>query len=133
MREVWLEGKAVAASVNFLYGGEMHTYYAASDQKHLQAAPNNYMYFEYLLWAAQNGFRRFDFGRSKYNTGTFDFKRHWVTEMRELPYEILLVNRKELPDIGPANPKFDLALQVWRRVPLGLTRVVGPALVRLFP
>jgi FemAB-related protein (PEP-CTERM system-associated) len=132
-REILLDGKVVAASINFLYRSEMHTYYAASDQDCLHASPNNYMYFDYLLWAARHGYRRFDFGRSKHNTGTFEFKRHWTTEMRELPYEILLVKRKELPNISPANPKFDLALKVWPRIPLGVTRLVGPRLVRLFP
>jgi FemAB-related protein (PEP-CTERM system-associated) len=133
LREILLDGKVVAASMNFLYRGEMHTYYAASDQNLLHAAPNNYMYFDYLLWAAQNGMRRFDFGRSKVDTGTFEFKRHWLTEMRELPYEILLVKRKDLPNFTPKNPKFELALKIWRRLPLPLTRLIGPRVVRLFP
>jgi FemAB-related protein (PEP-CTERM system-associated) len=132
-REILLDGKVVAASISFLHRGEMHTYYAASDQEYLHAAPNNYMYFEHLLRAARNGLRRFDFGRSKLNTGTFEFKRHWLTEMRELPYEVLLERRKELPNITPANPKFDLALRIWRRLPLFVTRLAGPPLVRLFP
>lgn len=131
--EVMLDGKVVAASISLLHRGEMHTFYAASDQTALHASPNNYMYFEHLLWAARNGYGRFDFGRSKLNTGTFEFKRHWLTEMRELPYEILLVRRKEMPNLTPTNPKFDLALKVWRRLPLPVTRVLGPPLVRLFP
>ena len=133
MREILLDGKVAAASINFLYRGEMHTYYAASDQNMLQAAPNNYMYFDFLLWAARNGFARFDFGRSKQDTGTFEFKRHWLTEMRELPYEVLLVKRQSLPNFSPKNPKFKLALRIWTRLPLFVTRLAGPRLIRLFP
>ncbi len=133
LREVLLDGKVAAASINFLYAGEMHTFYAASDQNLLHAAPNNFMYFDYLLWAARNGFARFDFGRSKLDTGTYEFKRHWLTQMRELPYEILLVKRKDLPNFTPKNPKFDLALKVWTRLPLFVTKVLGPRLIRLFP
>lgn len=133
LREVMLNGKVAAASINFLYRREMHTYYAASDQTLLQAAPNNYMYFDYLLWSARNGMARFDFGRSKLDTGTFEFKKHWLTEMRELPYEILLVKRKDLPNFTPKNPKFDMALKVWRTLPLWATKVVGPRVVGLFP
>jgi FemAB-related protein (PEP-CTERM system-associated) len=131
--EILLDGKVAAASINFLYRSQMHTYYAASDQTLLHASPNNFMYFDYLLWAARNGYERFDFGRSKLDTGTFEFKRHWLTEMRELPYEILLVKRKDLPNFSPKNPKFELALKIWRRIPLPLTRLAGPRLVRLFP
>jgi FemAB-related protein (PEP-CTERM system-associated) len=133
LREILMEGQVAAASINLLYGGDMHTFYAASNQKLLHAAPNNYMYFDYLLWAARNGFPRFDFGRSKLDTGTYEFKRHWLTEMRELPYEILLVKRKDLPNFSPKNPKFELALKVWERLPLAVTRWLGPYLIRLFP
>lgn len=133
VREIVLNDRVVAASFNFLCRSEMHTYYAASDPDFLHAAPNNYMYFNHLLWAAEKGFRRFDFGRSKLDTGTFEFKRHWLTEMRELPYEVLLVKRKGMPNFTPKNPKFELALKVWQRLPLPLTKVLGPRLVRLFP
>ena len=47
--------------------------------------------------------------------------------MRELPYELILVNRKELPNFSPANPKFSLAIRAWQKVPLPITRVLGPA------
>jgi FemAB-related protein (PEP-CTERM system-associated) len=133
VREILLDGKVVAASMNFLFKGEMHTYYAASDQNYLQYAPNMFLYYNHLLWAGRNGFHTFDFGRSKLNTGTFDFKRQWETTMRELPYEVLLVRRKELPNFSPVNPKFDLAIKVWQRLPLPLTRMIGPSLVKLFP
>jgi FemAB-related protein (PEP-CTERM system-associated) len=133
LREVLLDQKVAAASINFLYRSEMHTYYAASDQTLLHAAPNNFMYFDYLLWTAANGFARFDFGRSSVNTGTFEFKRHWLTDMRELPYEILLVKRKSLPNFTPKNPRFETALKIWRRLPLPITKVIGPRVIGLFP
>jgi hypothetical protein len=63
----------------------------------------------------------------------FEFKRHWNTTQRELPYEMILVRRKDLPNFSPANPKFELAIQIWRRLPLFLTRLAGPRLIRLFP
>jgi len=75
----------------------------------------------------------FDFGRSKKGTGVFEFKRHWNTTLRELPYETILIRRKSLPNFSPANPKFDLAIRVWRKMPLPITRLLGPRLIRLFP
>jgi hypothetical protein len=54
-------------------------------------------------------------------------------EERELPYEILLVRRKSLPNFSPANPKFSLAIRMWQKMPLWLTRAAGPWLIRLFP
>lgn len=133
VREVWLDGKVLAVSVNFIYKGEMHTYHAAADTRYNALGPNTFMYFEHLRWAGQSGLRLFDFGRSKKGTGVFEFKRHWNTVQRELPYEMLLIKRKSLPNFSPANPKFELAIRVWQRLPLIVTRLAGPALIRLFP
>ena len=133
VREVWLDDRPMAASLNFLFRKNMHIYYAAADTRFNELGPNTYMYFDHLCWAGANGYETFDFGRCKRGTGVFEFKRHWNTVMRKLPYEVVLVKRKELPNFSPANPRFRLAIKVWQRVPLAVTRVVGPQLIRLFP
>jgi len=131
--EVAIEGRVVGSSLSFLFRGEMHIYYAATDPAYNHLATNYRMYFENMLWAASAGYSVYDFGRTKLGTGTFEFKRHWNTTQRELPYEVLLVERKDLPNFSPINPKFELATRLWRRIPLPLTRIAGPWLVRLFP
>jgi FemAB-related protein (PEP-CTERM system-associated) len=133
VREVVYNDQVVAASLNFLYRGQMHTYYAGADQAFNAIAPNTYMYYDHLRWAGQNGYTTFEFGRSKKGTGPFEFKRHWGTEIRELPYEILLVRKKEVPNYSPTNKKFDLAIQVWKNLPPIVANAVGPRLLRLFP
>ena len=133
VREVWLDDKPLAASLNFLFRGEMHIYYAAADTRYNSLGPNTFMYYDHLCWAGRNGYKSFDFGRCKRDTGVFEFKRHWNTTMRELPYEVVLVRRKELPNFSPANPRFHLAIKLWQRVPLWITRLAGPQLIRLFP
>jgi len=133
IREVLLEDKLVATSMNFFFRDQMHTYYAASDPEYLHLVPNDYMYYEHLRWAGKNGYKTFDFGRSKVGTGTADYKRHWGATSRELPYEILLINRKEMPNYSPQNPKFEMAIKIWKRLPLAVTRALGPRMVRLFP
>ncbi len=133
VREVLLDGRVVAVSMNFFFQNQMHTYYAASAPDARAKAVNYYMYFEHLRWAGDNGYRIFDFGKSRKNSGTYDFKRHWRTERRELPYEVLLVNRKEMPNFNPGNPRFQPVIQLWRRMPLPLTRLLGPRLIGLFP
>lgn len=131
--ELRLNGDLAAASLSFLYGDAAHIYYAGADPRYNHLAANYAMYNDHLLDAARRGFARFDFGRAKLGAGTYDFKKHWATEMRELPYEMLLVRRRSLPDLTPRNPKFSLAIELWRRLPFWLTRRLGPVLVRQFP
>jgi FemAB-related protein (PEP-CTERM system-associated) len=133
VREVLLNGQIATASMNFLLGDRVYNYYAGSREHLLPLAPNNFMYFEQLLWAGNEGFRIYDFGRSKIDSGNYEFKKQWATELHPLPYEVLLVERKELPNISPTNPKFHLVIQIWRRMPIWLTRVIGPRLIGMFP
>jgi len=45
----------------------------------------------------------------------------------------LLVSQKEVPNYSPQNPKFQLAIKIWQKLPLSVTRLLGPRIVRLFP
>lgn len=131
--ELRYEGRVAAASLCFVFRQSTHIYYACTDPDLNHLAVNYRMYAELLLRAGERGSTIFDFGRSKLDTGTFEFKKHWLSVQRPLPYEMLLVRRKALPDFTPKNPKFFLPIEIWKRLPLPVTRVLGPRLIRLFP
>jgi FemAB-related protein (PEP-CTERM system-associated) len=131
--EVSLEGATMAVSLNIYFRKDMHTYHAAAVTRHNSLGPNSFMYYDHLRWAGQNGLESFDFGRSKRDTGTFEFKKHWNTIPRDLPYEIVLIRRKELPNFSPSNPRFDLPIRVWRKLPLPVTRTLSRFVFPLFP
>jgi FemAB-related protein (PEP-CTERM system-associated) len=133
IREVWLNGTLTAAALNIYFRSDMHTYHAAADTRYNALGPNTFLYYDQIRWAGQNGFKTFDFGRCKRNTGVFEFKKHWSTTMLELPYEIVLINRNELPNFTPQNPKFDLPIRIWRKLPLAVTRAVSRHVFPLFP
>ncbi len=129
-----LNGQLAGAVMTFYFRDKLLPYYGASNPAFHAAAPNNFMYFDLMRWGRANGFRLFDFGRSKKAAGgSYDFKSHWGMEERELPYEVLLVKRKDLPNFSPANPAFSWPRKMWTRLPLGLTRWLGPWLIRLVP
>jgi hypothetical protein len=74
--------------------------------------------------------RVFDFGRSKCGTGSFDFKRNWGFEPEQLHYEYRLFKRSTVPQNNPSNPRYELAIQAWRRMPRRIVNLVGPSLAR---
>jgi hypothetical protein len=43
------------------------------------------------------------------------------------------VRRRVLPDFTQKNPRFDFVSRLWGKLPLPVTRWLGPRLVRLFP
>ncbi|MBV8819402.1 MAG: FemAB family PEP-CTERM system-associated protein [Acidobacteriaceae bacterium] len=134
IREVCHQGKVAAAVLTLYFRDQALPYYGASDPAFSALAPNNFMYFDLMRWSGANGYRLFDFGRSrKHGSSSYEFKAHWGMTVRDLPYEIMLIRRKDLPNYSPTNSAFDLPRRVWSALPLALTRAVGPALVRLFP
>jgi FemAB-related protein (PEP-CTERM system-associated) len=133
IREITLQGKVVAAVLSFYFRDQVLPYYGASDPAYNAAQPNNFMYYDLMRWGGQNGYRVFDFGRSKRVKGSYDFKAHWGMVERELPYEVHLVKSKKLPNYSPANPAFRLPILCWQKLPLGLTKALGPRLIRFVP
>jgi FemAB-related protein (PEP-CTERM system-associated) len=133
IREVVFNGIVVAVSLSFLYREQMHTLFASTDPSFNKFAPNSYMYFDHLCWAGANGYNLFDFGRSKKGGGVFEFKKRWGTAIRELPYEITLIRRKELPTSASANRMIPVFTAVWKRLPLPVARSLSRVLLPLFP
>jgi hypothetical protein len=108
-------------------------YYGGSTLEARHYAANNFMYWDLLEDARQRGIKFFDFGRSKLGTGAHAFKSQWNMRERALPYQFHLVKRQDMPNFSPANPRFQRAIELWKRMPFPLTKLLGPALVKLFP
>jgi FemAB-related protein (PEP-CTERM system-associated) len=133
IREILHQGKVIAAVMSLYFRDQVLPYYGASDPDFNHLQPNNYMYFDQMRAAGKAGCKTFDFGRSKRISGSYDFKSNWGMKERDLPYEILLVKQKVMPNFSPSNKKFSLPIKIWQRLPLPVTRALGPSLVRLVP
>ena len=80
--------------------------------------------------ACERGCRLFDFGRSKRGTGAFDFKKNWGFPAEALAYQYILRRGDKPPDNNPLNPKFQLFVKAWKRLPLPVANLIGPHIVR---
>jgi FemAB-related protein (PEP-CTERM system-associated) len=125
--------KPVAGAMSFFFRDWMQPYYFGSLDEAKGLAANNFLWWKLIEHAARVGCRTFDFGRSKKDSGNFDFKKKWNPSIESLNYQVRLVRRAEVPNFSPTNPKFEMATSIWKRLPLGLTRVIGPRVVRWFP
>ena len=120
----------VASVMNFYFRDEVLPYYGGGTAGARELAANDFMYWEVMRRAALRGCRTFDFGRSKIGTGAYNFKRYWGFEPTPLAYEFFPVARRELPENNPLNPKFQLLVSAWQKMPLFLTKIIGPMIVR---
>ena len=126
-----LDGDTPVASVlNFYFRDEVLPYYGGGTAGARQRAGNDFMYWEVMRRAAARGCRVFDFGRSKEGTGSYAFKHNWGFVPAPLHYRFLLAPGGTMPELNPLNPKFRLFIAAWKRLPLPLTRLLGPSIVR---
>lgn len=127
------QSKVIAGVMAFFYRDQVLPYYGGALKKWMQLAPNDFMYWELMRYAAAQGYKIFDFGRSKEGTGSFNFKRHWGFEPKPLPYWCYSPNGQGIPDTSPLNPKLQWAIRIWRGLPLRVTKSLGPHIVRHIP
>lgn len=120
----------IAGVLFFLYKDRILPYYAGSLTAYRNLAPNDYMYWQLMKFGWEQGYRVFDFGRSKINTGSYHFKRHWGFEPVPLQYQYYLNTIAELPNLSPANPKYKRKIALWRRLPFCVTKIAGPPIAR---
>ncbi|MCA9554284.1 MAG: FemAB family PEP-CTERM system-associated protein [Myxococcales bacterium] len=126
-------GRVIGCVLNYYYKDVMLPFFAGALPEARDVGINNYLYWAMLESGHARGFRVFDFGRSKADTGPFKFKKNFGMEPTALHYQYDLVGASEPPNVNPTNPKFAKAIDAWQHLPVGLTKLVGPLLSRRIP
>jgi FemAB-related protein (PEP-CTERM system-associated) len=125
------EGRAVASVLNFHFREEVLPYYGGGTREARGLSANEVMYWEVMRRAGkERGAEKFDFGRSKIDTGAFAFKKNFGFEATELHYCYRLADGAKVPDNNPNNPKYKAVIALWKRLPVPVANILGPPLVR---
>jgi FemAB-related protein (PEP-CTERM system-associated) len=130
---VKLGGRPLAGAVAITFRNTVLVPWASSLREFRHLCPNMLLYWTMLDRAVSQGARTFDFGRSSPGSGTHQFKLQWGASETPLAWEYLLLTRAAAPDHGPANPRFARAIDVWKRLPVGVANALGPVIVRNIP
>ena len=130
---VRLNGRPVAAGLTYRTESMVQLPWASSIREFNPLCANVLLYWDAIQFAQSTGAGVFDMGRSTPNEGTFKFKAQWGAEPVPLHWEYQLSSNGRLPNVSPANPKFQLAIALWQKLPLGVATRVGPMIVRAIP
>jgi len=129
---VRLDKQAVAAAL-LVHGPNFTEVPSASSLRRFNSTnANMLMYWHLLQRAIQRGSAYFDFGRSSPDSGTYRFKTQWGAVPCPAVWQYYVL-RGSTDHVRPENRRFQLAIQVWKRLPVWLTRLVGPPIVRGIP
>ncbi|MCG8648364.1 MAG: GNAT family N-acetyltransferase, partial [Pirellulales bacterium] len=93
---------------------------------------NMLMYQHLLQRAIERGSQTFDFGRSSAGSGTYKFKAQWGAQPQPAVWQYYV--RKGSPeDMRPDAEGKQRLVKIWQRLPVSLTRLIGPPIVRGIP
>ncbi|HQU73487.1 MAG: FemAB family PEP-CTERM system-associated protein [Calditrichaeota bacterium] len=123
------------ASASFLIrsGETMEIPWASSLREFNRSSPNMLLYWESFMVAMEAGCKFFDFGRCTVDAGTYRFKKQWGSREVPLYWYYALPENETLPEVSPANPKFEMMVQMWQKLPLGISNLLGPRIIRHIP
>lgn len=124
------QGKPVSGVMTFYFRDEVLPYYAGDTPDARELAANDFKYWELMRRACERGAKVFDYGRSKRDTGSFDFKKNWGFEPQTLHYEYRLLRTDRIPQNNPSNPKYRTFIALWRKLPRSVANALGPVIVR---
>ena len=93
---------------------------------------NMWMYHHLLCRAIARKAGRFDFGRSSEDSGTYRFKKQWGAVPISTVWQYH-VRRGDINAVRPDSPKYKRRIETWQKLPVWVTRLVGPSIVRGIP
>jgi len=126
-------GVPVAAAFDGLFKGTAEGMWTYSLRKYAPMNVNYFLYWSLIKRGCERGYSSFHLGRSSVGSNGQMYKAKWRAVPQQLYWEYLLRRDGELPDMSVDNPKYNFAINAWRRLPVRVTQLLGPFLAKNIP
>lgn len=129
LRLVRKDGEAINGIIDLAAGSTVYQWGVVSDYEFRELNGGSLLTWKSLAWAAENGYDAYEFGRTREGSGVYIFKKSfggsktWYDDYHYFPG-----GGGCLPN--PEKDAYEPVKRVWRRLPLALTRAVGPRIRR---
>ena len=130
---VAVHGRVVCAVLSIVANGTAYPYYSGALAEADRLGANNALYAFLMEDSVRRGCQRFDFGRSRRDSGPAAFKRHMGFSPTPLDYQFHFPRGGHPPTITPSNPKTAVPRRILASLPIWMARMVGPMIMRHVP
>jgi FemAB-related protein (PEP-CTERM system-associated) len=128
-----LKGVTVGAMFTYHFNGLVQVRWGAVLVEYNRLAPTSFLWWSIMKHFCLIHASCFDFGRTTVDTGPHSFKKRWGAKPIQLCYQYWTRPGHELSLAKPDNPKYENKVEMWKRLPLWMTRLVGPHISRNLP
>lgn len=126
-------GRPAAGAFDGLHNGVVEGMWLGMRSEYRKQLVGYVLYWELIKHACEMGYRSFHLGRSSKDSGGEQFKKKWNAETLQLYWQYVLRTRTDIPELNPTNPRYQLAIKAWQKLPLSMTQALGPMLARSIP
>lgn len=124
------ECSCIGAGFTLEYNGFVEIPLAATLFEYNKLCPNYLLYWSIISYYCKSGAKIFDFGRCTVNSSTYQFKKQWETRQVDLKYQYWTIDGRNPNILSPDNPRYRRKVELWKKMPLWLTKFAGPILSR---
>jgi FemAB-related protein (PEP-CTERM system-associated) len=125
------QGTVISGLVVFFFHATAMPAYAASDKKYLDLRPNNLIFWEAIKDSCKWGYTCFDFGAdSPDNPSLLSFKAGFGAITEETPHYYFFNGAKESFGMDFDSRKYRIARTLFTKIPLSLSKRIGPIIIR---
>ncbi|KAA1261014.1 FemAB family protein [Rubripirellula obstinata] len=125
-------GRTIASGLLIHTDGCTEVPSASSLRSFNRTNANMLMYRSLLRRAIERGSQTFDFGRSSVGSGTYKFKSQWGAGPHAACWQYY-VRKGDPNDMRPDAGGKQRLVKIWQRLPVWLTKTIGPTIVRGIP
>lgn len=119
------DGSLINGIIDLSMGSNVYQWGVVSDYDYRDLNGGSLLLWKSLERAAEEGYDTYEFGRTREGSGVYLFKKSfggsktWYEDLHYFPDRAA-----KLPN--PEDSKYELAREVWQRLPLRITRFLGP-------
>jgi FemAB-related protein (PEP-CTERM system-associated) len=125
--------QAIGGLIALSYKDVLFVPWASSLRQYFSLCPNMLLYWESLRKACLDRFRLFDFGRSSRHAGTYRFKRQWGAIEQPLFWYSIPIRTHPRKHLSQTDGPGAILAQLWRSLPLRMTKWLGPMIRKSLP
>ncbi len=126
------QGRIIACDLVISFKDTVYSLFSGTYKEYFNLAPNNFICWQEIKQAAELGFKYFDFGRSQWHSGAFNFKKGWGGTPRQLYYSYFLNKTRKLPVKNPQDKTIKFYTGLWKRIPVFIANSLGPRIIKDF-
>ena len=123
---VYKDDQPIACSLIVGFKDTLENPWASALREYSRLSPNMLLYWTMLEYACDNGLKYFDFGRSSPDEGTYKFKEQWGAKPTPLHWHYISLDGQSIGEETSEKSKFEKAIRYWQKIPVPITKIIGP-------